>query len=162
MDLKCSIIHKHFFFPFCNCTSLHSQIFRHRKLLKNVCKRTRKKKSHPSWSAFLEDSLPPQHLQSQRQWLGRLVWGTIPACLCCMWICIWEGTFRGRPERFVLNMATGNPRVSELCHCEIHCLQTLKCLFCILSCLSYSPKPHLTISDGKAIYWRWDISSLIK
>lgn len=162
MDLKCSIIHKHFFFLFATVLLSIPKFSATENCWRRCENGQEKKKSHPFLSAFLEDSLPPQHLQSQRQWLGRLVWGTTPACLCCMWICIWEGTFRGSPERLVLNMATGNPRVSELCHCEIHCLRTLKCLFCIISCLSYSPKPHLTIRDGKDFYWRWDISSLIK
>lgn len=40
MDLKCSIIHKHFFF-FCICTCSHSQIFCHRKFAEEGVKRTK-------------------------------------------------------------------------------------------------------------------------
>ena len=43
MDLKCSIIHKHFsfFFFFCICTCSHSQIFCHRKFAEEGVKGTK-------------------------------------------------------------------------------------------------------------------------
>ena len=39
MDLKCSIIHKHFFFFFCICTCSHSQIFCRSKFAEEGVKR---------------------------------------------------------------------------------------------------------------------------
>lgn len=143
MDLKCSIIHKQFFFllqlyffPFPN--------FLPQKIAEEGVKRDKKKKKKQlPLLVCLSRRQPATPASEKPEAIAGGSWlGTIPACLCCMWICIWEGAFRGRQERLVLNMATGNHGLSKLCYCEFHCLQTLKC-FSISSpvCPTAQPTP---------------------
>lgn len=128
MDLKCSIIHKQFFFSFATVLLSIPKFSATENCWGRCEKGQKKKKKKLPLLVCLSRRQPATPASEKPEAIAGGSWlGTIPACLCCMWICIWEGAFRGRQERLVLNMATGNHGLSKLCYCEFHCLQTLKC-----------------------------------
>lgn len=117
MDLKCSIIHKHFFFFFfCICTCSHSQIFCHRKFAEGV-------KGTKIFACFSGNCAFSHRTQGARRNGGGLfLWR--PLSVCYLWT-YWRR--RGAEEvwgRLVVIMTRGNYGFSELGGVYAHPFQT--------------------------------------